>query len=258
MSLFEVNKIAFNYPRQRPVFDEVSFDVQAGEILTFLGPNGVGKSTLLECLLGFKRVTAGSIYLNGKQLSRLSRRSIAQQVAYVPQNYQVTTSLSVSDYLLTARSPYMHPLQTPGQADNQLVQECLDKFGLSSLSSRALSSLSGGQQQIIAIAKALIQKPQLLILDEPTAALDLKRQREVLMILKKLASQGIAVILTTHLPDQAFLLDSKVGLFFPGGKLVVGDRPLLMTEENLEKIYQTPLELSYVPNLKRYTCQFKL
>lgn len=78
------------------------------------------------------------------------------------------------------------------------------------------------------------------------------------MILKKLASQGLAVMLTTHLPDQAFLLDSKVGLFFPGGKLAVGDRPSLMTEENLEKIYQTPLELTYVPSLKRYTCQFKL
>lgn len=258
MSLMEVNQISFSYPHQGNVFTNVNFTVKAGDILTFLGPNGVGKSTLLKCLLGFNKVNAGTICLNHRQLDQLSPRAIARQVAYVPQNYQISTGLSVTDYLLTARNPYLKPLQVPGNSEHRLVQKYLADFDLTTLADQRFSSLSGGQQQIVTIIKALIQTPSLLILDEPMAALDLKRQREVMTILKKLAHQGMAIVLTTHLPDHVFLLDSKVGLFFPNGELKVGTSSSLMTTENLEKIYQTPLELTYLPTLHRYTCQLKV
>jgi iron complex transport system ATP-binding protein len=217
MTLLSANHISFAYQLNQPVFKNISFNINPGAIFTILGPNGVGKSTLLKCLLGLNRPQAGKITINGTDINQLTRRQIARQVAYVPQDYQTNTNLSVMDYLLTARAPFLNILQAPGKKDYHLISKRLQKFGLSKLQDKPFSALSGGQQQLIAIIKALVQEPQLLILDEPMAALDLNRQKKVLAILKSLATSGMAIILTTHLPDHVFLLDSAVGLFYPDG-----------------------------------------
>lgn len=258
MTLLSANHISFAYRSQHPVFKNISLNINPGEIFTILGPNGVGKSTLLKCLLGLNRPQAGKILINKTSIGQLSRRQIARQVAYVPQNYQTNTNLSVMDYLLTARAPFLNILQTPGRSDFQLIITQLQKFGLGSLQDKPLSALSGGQQQLVTIIKALVQEPQLLILDEPMAALDLNRQKKVLTILRSLASSGIAIVLTTHLPDHVFLLNSAVGLFYPNGRLEVGPRDRLMTKEKLSTVYQTSLDLVYLPHLKRYTCQLEI
>ncbi|WP_076461359.1 ABC transporter ATP-binding protein [Limosilactobacillus caccae] len=255
MALLTVKELSFAYPRQEPVFNKIGFSVQPGEILALLGPNGVGKSTLLRCLLGLTPAISGSISLADQQIKQLTRRQIAQQIAYVPQDYQVNSNLTVSDFLITARAPYLGPFQVPREKDQQLVETLLKRFNLDQLKDHPLSSLSGGQQQLVTIIKALVQEPQILILDEPMAALDLNRQQVVLTLLKSLATTGMAIILTTHLPDHVFMLDSTVGLFMPGGKLLVGNSEQLMTKENLETVYQTPLSLTYLPELHRYTCQ---
>lgn len=255
MPLLSVNNAAFAYQAGHPIFNDVNFQLNAGQIFTILGPNGAGKSTLLKCLLGFQELQRGQILIGGENITGMKRRQLAQQIAYVPQDYQVNTGLSVMDYLLTARAPYLSPLQLPGKEERQQVLTQLARFNLRHLLGRRFSSLSGGQQQLVTIIKALVQQPKLLILDEPMAALDLSRQRQVLTLLKELAATGMAIILTTHLPDHVFLLDSKVGLFFPGGTLRVGSTTRLMTKDNLTSIYHTPVELVYLPQLGRYTCQ---
>lgn len=257
MTLLAVHDLAFAYSTT-PIFQKVNFTLQAGKVLTILGPNGAGKSTLLQCLTGLLTPDQGTVMIGDRQLDQLSPRQVAQQIAYVPQDYHINSNLTVIDYLLTGRTPYLATFQMPRHHDELQAQKYLKTFGLSSLRNRPFTALSGGQQQLLAIIRALLQQPQVLILDEPMAALDLSRQYELLQLIKKLAHQQIAIILTTHLPDHALMLPTTIGLLSPAGTFTVGTRQQLMTNEQLTALYQVPLELTYLPQLHRYTCQLKL
>lgn len=258
MNLLSVNQLSFAYPGQVPIFKRVSFNIRAGEILTLLGPNGVGKSTLLRCLLGLVPPASGNITLASTPLDRLSRQEIAHHLAYVPQDYHAASTLSVQDYLLTARAAYLRPFQTPGPTEIALVQHYLQRFRLADLATIPFVSLSGGQQQLIAIIHGLVQQPRVLVLDEPMVALDLGRQAELITLFKKIAAKGMAIILTTHLPDHAFMLGGQVGLFTNDQQVVVGSQDALLTQEKLTAVYQTPLSVVYLPKLGRYSCQLAL
>ncbi|MCC4325762.1 ABC transporter ATP-binding protein [Limosilactobacillus reuteri] len=258
MKVLEVNNLSFAYSKTHPVFRNVNFSLEAGEVFTILGPNGVGKSTLLHCLVGLLTPNEGTVIIDGKELGTVKRKTLAQQVAYVPQDYHVNSNLTVLDYLLTGRAPYLSFLQTPHQKDVQLAETYLQRFYLSSLRDHSFISLSGGQQQLITIIRALIQEPRLLILDEPMAALDVSRQYEILKLIQDLAQQKITIILTTHLPDHALMLPTTIGLLDSKGSMLTGSCEELMTTEQLERIYHVPLTLTYLPDLQRYTCQIKL
>lgn len=258
MKVLEVNNLSFAYSKAHPVFHNVNFSLEAGEIFTILGPNGVGKSTLLHCLVGLLVPNEGKVIVDGKELGNVKHKTLAQQVAYVPQDYHTNSNLTVLDYLLTGRAPYLSFLQTPHQKDVQLAENYLQHFHLSSFRDHPLISLSGGQQQLIAIIRALLQEPRLLILDEPMAALDLSRQYEILKLIQDLSQQKITIILTTHLPDHALMLPTTIGLLDSKGSMVTGSCEELMTTEQLERIYHVPLTLTYLPQLQRYTCQIKI
>lgn len=257
MKLLTVKDLTFAYPRQEPVFKKINFEVKAGEILSLLGPNGAGKSTLLKCLLGLNKYR-GEITLNGKKLSQLSRKEIAKKIAFVPQTYQVNSEISVLAYLLTGRTPYLNLFQSPKQSDYQEVKKLLADFKLENLANKAITNLSGGQLQLITILKALVQKPELLILDEPMAALDLKRQKELIKLIKKLSQNQVAIILTTHQPNYVFMLEQKVALMGKDYYFKTGLTDELLSAENLSQIYQTEVSVSYLPDLKRKNCQIIL
>ena len=258
MKVLEVNNLSFAYSKTHPVFHNVNFSLEAGEVFTILGPNGVGKSTLLHCLVGLLTPNEGTVIVNGKELGNLKHKTLAQQVAYVPQDYHINSNLTVLDYLLTGRAPYLSFLQTPHQKDAQLAENYLQRFHLSPFRDQPFISLSGGQQQLITIIRALLQEPRLLILDEPMAALDLSRQYEILKLIQDLAQQKITIILTTHLPDHALMLPTTIGLLDSKGSMITGSREELMTTEQLKRIYQVPLTLTYLSDLQRYTCQIRL
>ncbi|MRH32015.1 ABC transporter ATP-binding protein [Limosilactobacillus reuteri] len=258
MKVLEVNNLSFAYSKTHPVFHNVNFSLEAGEVFTVLGPNGVGKSTLLHCLVGLLTPNEGTVIVNGKKLGNLKHKTLAQQVAYVPQDYHINSNLTVLDYLLTGRAPYLSFLQTPHQKDAQLAENYLQRFHLSPFHDHPFISLSGGQQQLITIIRALLQEPRLLILDEPMAALDLSRQYEILKLIQDLAQQKITIILTTHLPDHALMLPTTIGLLDSKGSMITGSREELMTTEQLKRIYQVPLTLTYLSDLQRYTCQIRL
>lgn len=258
MNLLDVKDLAFAYRTGQDVFTNVNFSMRNGEILTILGPNGIGKSTLLKCLLGELQPSAGQIMLNGQTLANYSHKQVAHQISVVQQNYHLDVDISVRDYLLTARASYLGNFQMPGKAEETLVAQNLKKFQLFDLYDRAFNDLSGGQQQLITIIRAVIQQPQLLLLDEPMASLDLRRQAEVIRLIRRLASNGIAIIMTTHLPDHAFMLGGQIGLFNQEGQLQVGQQDDLMTSANLTQTYGVPVEVTYLPQLHRYTCQLKL
>ncbi|MBB1078904.1 ABC transporter ATP-binding protein [Limosilactobacillus sp. STM2_1] len=255
MTLLTVTNLSFSYHKSSTVFHDVNLSLEAGEVFTILGPNGVGKSTLLQCLCGLLTPTKGEISLNGQNISDFTHRQLARQVAIVPQNYHINSGITVMDYLLTGRTPYLSLLQMPTKKDHEIAEQYLTEFNLNTLKNRSFSSLSGGQQQLIAIIKSLLQEPKLLILDEPMAALDISRQYELLKLIKRLANKHIAILLTTHLPDHALMLNTKIGLLSTSGTLTTGSTDDLITKERLEELYKIPLNLTYLPELHRYTCQ---
>ena len=254
-ALLSAEHLAFHYPQQADLFTNLQLQLHHGEILTLLGPNGIGKSTLLKCLLGLLTPTAGTLTLNGQPLAALSPKQRARIIAYVPQAIPTTTSLSVRDYLLTGRTPYLNFAQSPGATDITLADHVLRTLQLSELTTHAINTLSGGQAQLVTIARALMQEPELIILDEPTAALDFGRQQQLLDLVQRLANQNIAVILTTHNPNHALILNQRVGLFGASGLFDCGGVELL-TEARLQATYQTKLRLLYVPELGRTICEF--
>ncbi len=254
MSLLSVNQLRFSYG-SRTIFDQVSFTLEPGQILTILGPNGVGKSTLLACLTNQHRNITGQITLKNRPLNEWSPTNLAKHMALVPQDYRTGAHLTVIDYLTTARAPYLGLGQVPRAHEEHLANDILTELGIQHLAPQRVQTLSGGQMQLVAIARALVQEPELLILDEPMAALDLGRQRQVLKIVQKLAKRGVAVILTTHVPNQALLLNDQVGLLFADGQFLAGQCQEILNRDRLEKLYQCPLKVVYVPELGRSICE---
>lgn len=255
MSILSVDQLAFHYPKQPALFSHLNCQLEPGQILTILGPNGIGKSTLLKCLMGLLKPTAGTISINDQPLTQQSIRQRAQLVAYVPQHVPDPGSLTVCDYVVTGRTPYLNFTQAPDAAEYHRAKSALTKLGLTGIANQPVNTLSGGQFQLVTIAKALVQEPKLVILDEPTSALDFGRQQEVLQLIKSLAEHHFAVIHTTHNPNHAFILGQQVGLFSPDGSFQTGEPNELLTEKRLQKTYQTPLKLIYEPALKRTICE---
>lgn len=255
MSLLQINQLSFHYPNQPSLFKNLSCNLQDGEILTILGPNGIGKSTLLKCLVGLLKPTSGTVTIEDQPLTQLSPKQLAQIVAYVPQHVPDPGSLTVNDYLVTGRTPYLGFAQTPGDDDYQRVKNTLAKLSLSDLKNQPVNTLSGGQLQMVTIAKALVQDPKLVILDEPTAALDFGRQKQVIQLIQSLSADHFAVLHTTHNPNHAFMLGHQVGLFSHEGYFETGQADQLLTEERLKRTYGTDLKLIYEPTLERYVCE---
>ncbi len=257
-AILSAHQLSFCYSNAKPVFTHLNLSISSGEVLTILGPNGIGKSTLLRCLTGLLTPTSGEIHLQGHLLAASSARQRAQQIAYVPQQINSRLSLSVLDFVVTGRTPYLRFSQAPGPSDYEIAHQALVRLGIETLSARTINTLSGGQLQLVTIAKALAQSPKLIILDEPTSALDFGRQQQVLSLIKRLAADGLAVILTTHDPNHALILNQTVGLFSQNGQLATGSAAQLLTETSLRETYQTNLKLLYVPELHRQVCELGL
>lgn len=218
-------------------FKDVSFSLNPGEVLCILGPNGCGKTTLLKCLLGLLKLDKGYIWLDDKEINHLGRREIAKAVGYIPQLHQPSFPFSVLDAVLVGRAPHLSLLESPGKNDEEIAEMAIEAMGIAGLKSRPYTELSGGERQLVVFARVLAQQPALLLLDEPTAHLDFGNQIRVLHLVEELASTGLPIIMTTHLPDHAFLASSKVAIMKKGGFLCFGHPDDVITEENLERVY---------------------
>lgn len=255
MPLLQVKSLNFSY-QKRKVLKNLSFNLTQGQILTILGPNGVGKSTLLGCLSKQLKIKPGEIILAGKDLNLYQPKKLARKVAFVPQKYQLRTNLTVLDFMTTARFAYLTFYQVPAAKEVRQAQKILATLKIENLAERRVNELSGGQMQLVAIAKALLQEPQLLILDEPLAALDFGYQQLMLKLLLKLKKQGFAIIITTHTPDHALYLNDKVGLLYKDQHFITGQTQRIMTTKNLEKLYHCRLIITVLPHSKRRVCLF--
>lgn len=252
--ILEVENLKFAYPGQKTLFEHVNMNVGKGEIFSVLGANGAGKSTLLGCIANLLSPSEGTVRLNGKPAGSLSLQETARVIGYVPQNHNPAYGYLVKDYAVMGRAPYLRTFQQPGKKEYDRVYEVLEEFDILHLAEKPYTELSGGERQKVAIARAVIQEPQLIMLDEPANHLDYGNQLRMIKQIKKLADKGFAVMITSHMPDHVLLLGGKAGILHNDGKLTSGRAEEMITEESMQELYQIDVRLVYEPSLNRKVC----
>lgn len=255
MSFLDVQGIAFSYRAGRPIFTDLSFALDRGELFTILGPNGAGKSTLLNCVTAVRPPQQGRVLLGGTDVTGLPPRTRARRVAYVPQTSTVSYAYTVLDYVLMGRAPHLGLLQQPGDEDRAAAIAALHLLGIAELADRPCTQVSGGQRQLASIAKAVVQDPELIVFDEPTAALDHGNQARVLHLLKDLSRRGFGIISTTHNPNHAILLGGSAGVLTRTGRFHTGPVGEVIREDLLSRVYETDLRVVHVEQLGRAVCE---
>ncbi len=219
------------------VLDGVSFEVPDGMLVGVLGHNGVGKSTLFRCILGLNTRWTGKITINGNDVHDLSIRQMAKEIAYIPQSHDPTYNYEVLDIVLMSTTSSLGALSNPKPEHVELAYSCLEKVGIESMAQRTFTQISGGEQQLVLVARALAQQAKTIIMDEPTSALDYGNQVRVLSQVRKLADDGYTIVSSTHQPDQAFLYSDKTLVINDGRVLCYGPPKDIVTSELVKKIY---------------------
>lgn len=248
-----VERLSFSY-RKKKVLEEISFEQREHSLLCLLGPNGVGKSTLFQCILGLLSGYSGQILIRGRDARTYSSSELARQVAYVPQSHAPSFDYTVMDMVLMGTSSRFSVLSIPGRKEREVAEQALDKIGIAELRDRSFKRLSGGERQLVLIARALAQQARILIMDEPTANLDFGNQLRVLRSVKELTRSGYTIFQSTHNPDQALLFADTVLALHNGRVLAFGEPRKVLHEELLRRLYGVEVCLEQLYNGKVSVC----
>ncbi|MGC9467155.1 MAG: ABC transporter ATP-binding protein [Anaerolineae bacterium] len=239
-----LSDVVFSYEGQRQtLFEGLSLEIPAGAVTAILGPNGSGKTTLLHLILGILQPEEGVVLLARRPRQQYSRRALGQLIGLVSQNEYIPFNFTVLDYVLLGRAPHLQLLQTPTTEDVVIVEEVLQEMGMTALKHRSIQSLSGGERQLVMVARALAQRPRILLLDEPTSHLDLSNKGRVLRIMTEQAARGVTTVFTTHEPALAAGVAEFVVLMRGGRVLEAGPLDEVLTSERLTETYDVPVEV---------------
>ena len=236
MRMLEARDLSFGYSRRR-VGERVNLAIEAAGVLCLLGPNGCGKTTLFRTLLGLLPPLGGDVRIAGAPVAGRSRQELASLVAYVPQAHAGLFAYTVEEVVLMGRATHVGRFGIPSARDRAIGAEMMDRVGVASLRGRPYTEISGGERQLVLIARALAQQAPLLVMDEPTASLDFGNQVRVLQHIENLRAQGLAVCLSTHQPDHALRVADKVALMQAGHLLAVGTPAEVLRPDILAKLY---------------------
>jgi iron complex transport system ATP-binding protein len=241
---FEARDLVVRYPGSRgPALDGVELDVASGTLHAVLGPNGSGKSTLMRTLLGIVRPERGEVRVGGRPVDAWDRRELARNVGAVPQVESMPFPISVRALVAMGRFPHLGPLRAEGSEDHAAVADALARCDVEHLVSRNVQTLSGGELQRVRIARALAQRPRALVLDEPTASLDIRHEMAILGLLRRAADEGTTVLLITHHLDLAARFADRILLMDCGRAVAEGTPAEVYTEPVLEQVYRWPLSV---------------
>lgn len=246
MGILELSGIRYAYPGSGEALSGLSLDVPASGVTAILGPNGAGKTTLLNICLGWQRPASGRVTFAGKQLAGYSRRELGQRISLVPQSEHIPFEYSVLEYVLLGRAPYLGTLETPGEADLDIAVEMISRVGLSNRVEDSVLATSAGEKQLIMFARSLAQQPVLLLLDEPSAHLDLRNKRRLIGLLNREVESGTSVLLTAHEPEFAAAVASNIVLMSDGRVVDSGPVERVMTGDLLSRTYDTEITVHRV------------
>jgi iron complex transport system ATP-binding protein len=238
---------AFN---RRTILEDINFSVEKGQLCGLFGPNGSGKTTLFQCCLGFIRPDKGMIRFLDKDIRKLTIRETAQHVAYVPQHHTQPFPFQVEEMVLMGRTPHMRGFYKPAKKDQAAARTAMERVGISNLAREPFDILSGGQQQLVLIARAIAQGTDMIFLDEPTSALDFRNQALVWKALRQIADQGTGILACSHDPNHvAWFCDTTVVLGSPG-LVAKGDPSKVFSQQLMDEIYKGACEVSHAMDLK--------
>lgn len=235
----KIKNIEFRY-NSIPVLKDITANIDKGDMVALVGPNGSGKSTLIKCINKILMPQKGTIFIDDNFIDNIPSVELAKKMAYVPQSENKSIGVNVFDMVLTGRKPYIN--WRPSKNDLDITADIIKTLQIQDIAMKDLNKLSGGQQQMVYIARALAQQPCILLLDEPTANLDIKHQLEILELLKGFSGEGIIVVIALHDINMAiryankFIMLKEGNIFATGGKEVI-------TQENVENLYNVNVRL---------------
>lgn len=230
----------------RSLASDISFTLNEGEVIAILGPNGSGKTTLFRTILGLLPALNGAVLLGDQMISVLAPGAIARAVAYVPQVSASLANFSVIEVVLMARAPHLAWYASPGARDRAIAENALAELNIRDFAEREFTELSGGEQQLVMIARALASEAKILLMDEPTASLDFGNQFLLLDEIAKLKARGVAVIFTTHHPDHALRIADRTLTIARDGKVQIGATSAVLNAASLSALYG--IEIDLVPS----------
>jgi len=238
--MLDVRDLAYGFGERR-VGAGVTFALERGDTLAVLGGNGAGKTTLMRTLLGLLPAQSGAIRVGGDAITTLASHERARRLAYVPQQHTPTFGFTAEEAVLMGRVAHLPTFARPGVVDREAAQDALTRLGIEALAARPVTELSGGERQLVWIARALAQQAPVLILDEPTASLDFGNRARVLAEIDRLRSVGLTIVFSTHEPDQALAHADRALLLADGRPLALDAVERALTAENVERLYRVPV-----------------
>lgn len=245
--IISLDHLRFSYDGPHAdVLNDLSLDIPAGTITAILGPNGAGKTTLLHVILGLLKPHAGQVVIEGRPQAGYSRAELSRRVGLVLQTEHTPFNFTVFEYVLLGRTPYLGMLSMPSDEDYRVAQQALEALQLEPLAHRSITELSGGERQMVMLARAIAQQTPILLLDEPTAHLDLSNKGRFLQMLRALAGRGVTIIFTTHEPEVAVSAARYLVLMRAGQVLDSGPLTRLLTAEKLSATYGVPIRVVQV------------
>lgn len=239
--LLNVKNIRVDYGR-KTILDNLSFKLRQEEILCILGANGVGKTTLYNAILGFKKIKEGCITLDGVNIDKWSRKEFAKQVAYVPQFSNTFFPFKVIDVVVMGRNPYIGKFSEPSKEDYKIALQVLEDLGIIDLKNNSFTDLSGGEKQLVLIARALTQQTKILIMDEPTANLDFGNTLKLLSKIIKLKKDNRGILITSHSPQQVVAYATKVLMIKAGKVFQYGKPEKIINYDSVNELYNINID----------------
>jgi iron complex transport system ATP-binding protein len=244
--LMQLENISFAYETS-PVIKDLSISVREQDVIGLIGPNGSGKSTLLKIMAGMLKPNSGSILFKNLWLSNINKKEFAQSVSWIPQEHPMVFPFKVSDVVLMGRHPYLSPLSFESKNDFEIAHHAMESTMTSQFADRYFNEISGGEKQRVMIASALAQNPEIMLLDEPTAALDLKYQIQILTILKKLnVDKKMTLVMAMHDLNLASKFCNRLLLLNEGLVVCEGTPKQVLKKDILEQVYNIEVDLSFI------------
>lgn len=249
---FEVKNGSFSY-ENKLIFQNLNLSLNDGEICCILGPNGAGKTTLLKCILGFEKLKTGEVLIDDTVTLKISSKDFWKKISYVPQIKNPVFSYSVFDMVMMGCSKNLSVFSIPSAKDEEKVLNTLIDCGILHLKDKNCNQLSGGEMQLVFIARGMVSNPRLLILDEPEANLDFKNQLVILDLLKRLSEEkNISILMNTHSPTHAYKISQKSLLLLSDATSIFGETEKIINAENMEKTFGVEVQFNEVQTEKSY------